>query len=107
MIGVAKHHVRRTLGAAMVLVTFLAGCSKGPNIVPVTGQVTRDGKPVAGLMLNFMPEDGRPSWAITDAEGKYELQYSKSYEGGLAGKHKVFVGYDANPDGSAPTLSEE
>jgi hypothetical protein len=83
------------------------GCSEGPEVVPVTGTVTRNGKPVPGVMINFMPEDGRPSWAITDAEGRYELQYSKSYTGGLVGKHKVFVGYDANPDGSAPALNEE
>jgi hypothetical protein len=71
------------------------------------GTVTRDGKPVPGVMINFMPENGRPSWAITDAEGKYELQYNKNYTGGLVGKHKVFVGYDANPDGSAPVLDAQ
>src|SRR5687768_6312898 len=81
----------------VVGLTGFVGCSEGPDVVPVTGTVTRNGKPVPGVMINFMPEDGRPSWAITDAQGKYELQYSKSYTGGLVGRHKVFVGYDAAP----------
>jgi hypothetical protein len=69
----------------------LAGCSDAPDIATVKGRVTRHGQPVAGLTLNFMPENGRPSWAVTDADGNYELQYSKDYDGALVGTHKVYV----------------
>jgi hypothetical protein len=92
---------------AALLIGLVAGCSDGPDVVPVTGTVTRAGKPVGGLMLNFMPEDGRPSWAITDAEGRYELQYSKSYQGGLIGKHKVFVAYEPDQDGRPRALNRD
>jgi hypothetical protein len=82
---------RKPFACLAVVAALLVGCSDAPDIARVTGHVTRNGQPVAGATLNFMPENGRPSWAVTDAEGKYELHYSKEYEGALVGKHKVFV----------------
>jgi hypothetical protein len=57
----------------------------------VTGTVTRGGQPVDKLMVNFLPEDGRPSIGRTDADGHYSLQYDKDRAGALLGKHKVWV----------------
>jgi hypothetical protein len=98
MIDSACRNLQSVLAALVLLAC--CGCSDGPGIADeVTGRVTRHGQPVAGVTLNFMPENGRPSWAITDAEGRYTLHYSKEYEGGLMGKHKVFVTFrDATPE---------
>jgi hypothetical protein len=54
-----------------------AGCSgNGPALVPVSGQVTLDGKPLVGKTLKFVPEPGTPgqgAGATTNASGEYTL----------------------------------
>lgn len=83
------------LGAAVaVAVMPLAGCGPGgPEVVRVTGTVTYQGQPVPNLFLNFKPEVGRPSWGVTDAEGKYWLHYNRDRDGAVVGKHTVWVQY--------------
>lgn len=78
---------------AMLALVALAGCGKepGPETAPVTGKVTRAGKPVAGATVYFRPESGRPSQGITDAEGMYNLRYTAKEDGARLGKHKVYV----------------
>jgi hypothetical protein len=80
-------------GLFLALVTLaLAGCGQGgPNVVKVTGTVTRAGKPVPKLFLNFYPAEGRPSWGVTDDEGHYELHYERDRDGAVTGTHKVWV----------------
>jgi hypothetical protein len=53
-----------------------AGCGDpdAPEIARVTGTVTRGGKPVPNLVVNFMPAEGRPSWGITDDRGRYVVE---------------------------------
>jgi hypothetical protein len=78
----------------LFLLACVVGCgSDVPEIVPVSGTVTRGGKPVANIFLNFVPATGRPSWGVSDAEGKFSLHYDRDYEGAVTGKHKVFVQY--------------
>ena len=49
-----------------------------------------------GLVVQFRPPDGRPSFGVSDAEGKFQLTYNKYYEGARLGKHRVFVAFDNN-----------
>jgi hypothetical protein len=73
---------------------LLTGCgTDGPAVVPVHGKVTRGGQPVANLHLNFRPDSGRPSWAETDANGEFEVEYSREQKGAKVGHHKVWVQY--------------
>ncbi|WP_146117760.1 MULTISPECIES: carboxypeptidase-like regulatory domain-containing protein [Pirellulaceae] len=68
------------------------GCSKGdmPEIGHVSGTVTLDGKPMEGVQVMFEPVDGaRSSTAMTDAEGKYVLQYNGNTEGTKTGENLV------------------
>src|SRR3954452_22558043 len=76
----------------------LAGCSKGdyPEMAKVTGAVTYKGKPVPNMMVNFMPNSGRPSWGRTDANGKFELVYDADYNGAKVDRHKVYFTPPAN-----------
>lgn len=68
----------------------LAGCG-GPKLVPVTGAVTLDGKPVDGATVTFVSEDGKNSFSgSTDASGKYSLQEGEKV-GALPGSYKVIV----------------
>lgn len=82
---------------AALLCASLAGCGGGPNIVNVTGRVTRGGQPVKDLTLSFEPESGRPSWGLTDADGRFTLHYSRERDGAVVGKHRVYVAYDPQP----------
>jgi hypothetical protein len=68
----------------------LAGCG-GADYLPVSGAVTLDGKPVAGAAVAFVPvEDGPVGNAITDAEGRFDLN-TVNERGVLAGNYRVGV----------------
>lgn len=71
----------------------LAGCSDGPDIVPVKGKMTRAGKPLANFAVTFQPTKGRPSVGYTDKQGNFELTYTLDQKGAVRGKHKVYVQY--------------
>lgn len=81
------------------LLALVAGCGDGTKVVPVSGTVYVDGKPKAGLHVNFQPmatkdniNPGRGSHGITDAEGKYVLKYDGTdREGAVVGKHRVAI----------------
>lgn len=72
------------------LVLCLA-CQRGPKLVPVTGVVLLDGKPVANAAVLFIPPEGRPAEGTTDAEGKFTLQTFQPGDGALVGLHDVTV----------------
>jgi hypothetical protein len=59
--------------------------------VPVSGTLTHKGKPVANAYIDFVPENGRPSWGLTDEEGSFKLNYDREHDGALAGKHQVSI----------------
>jgi hypothetical protein len=96
---------RMTWLAASFMAAFgFGGCGPGgPEIVEIEGTVTHNGKPVPNLRIYFAPTDGRPSWGISDAEGKFVLDYDYDYDGAKVGTHKVWViDEGANVD---PTLA--
>src|SRR4051794_1774566 len=84
--------LHRVLLLGGCLVTAACGCG-GPGLVPVSGTVTRKGKPLAHLRVNFVPEGGRASWGMTDEQGRYALQYERNRDGAFPGNYKVFVRY--------------
>jgi hypothetical protein len=84
--------------ALLLLAALLpfSGCGRA-DVVPVSGTATRGGKPVANIVLWFTPSEGRPSWALTDSEGKFELDYNRENKGAKVGKHRVTVVYEPRP----------
>ncbi|HTN74479.1 MAG TPA: hypothetical protein VL096_04505 [Pirellulaceae bacterium] len=77
---------------SICLTVACIGCARsGPEIVPVVGVATRDGKPLANLYITFEPDEGRTSWATTDSSGNFTLNYSKGRDGARVGRHKVYV----------------
>lgn len=78
------------LGLLLTL-AILSGCSDGPKIVRVAGTVTHNGKPVPSLTIHFIPETGRPSWGLTDENGRFTLEYDNKIQGALVGTHSVWV----------------
>lgn len=101
--------------AAPLLLFALSGCSDGPKIVKVTGTLMYKGKPITNAFLHFEPERGRESWAETDAEGRFKINYDRHQDGAVVGKHKVWVEMrpttpeekEAAMMGKAPPLSKD
>lgn len=76
---------------AVALLAAAAGCG-GSGLPSLTGTVTIDGKPApAGVAIQFSPTaaGGSPSYAQTDADGKYEAQFSFNKTGIQPGEHSV------------------
>ncbi|HEY2252860.1 MAG TPA: carboxypeptidase-like regulatory domain-containing protein [Planctomycetaceae bacterium] len=92
--------------ACLAMVVLIAGCSEAPavgpdvgKLVPVSGKVTLDGKPLAGATVNFMPKasakTGFGATGTTDEAGEYSLEVhignGKTSEGVLPGIYDVTV----------------
>lgn len=75
---------------------FLEGCQGGATPVrvhPVSGTLSVNGQPVSNIIVHFVPGNGRPSTGVTDAGGKFDLQYEKGIRGVVPGEHKVWIEY--------------
>jgi hypothetical protein len=74
-----------------------------PTLVPVSGTVSMDGKPIAGASVEFIPLDPKQpqtaGGATTDQSGKYIAMY-RGNPGLSPGKYKVNVQKAASPDSS-------
>jgi hypothetical protein len=79
--------------SALVFVSLLPGCgSGGPELTGVKGVVTLDGKPVNRAIVTFVPEGGgSPSYGQTDAQGRYELMFTRTKYGAMPGRHNVEI----------------
>jgi len=78
----------------------LTGCGgSGPELVPVEGTVTLDGRPLANKSLTFTPIDdtsGHGAGGFSDAEGKFTLTAvvpgaTRDYQGIPPGRYRVTV----------------
>jgi hypothetical protein len=111
--------------AAILCLLLALGCGGGEkkpefvgDLVPVTGTVTLDGKPVAGATVQFLlPQQatkGEMAEGVTDASGKYELQTliarasAQERKGALPGDYTVRISRITLKDGSPlpPGISE-
>ena len=70
----------------------IAGCGSD-NMAAVRGQVTLNGQPLPGALVEFQPASpgGSPSSGTTDAEGRYELMYTFERAGAAPGEHIVSI----------------
>jgi hypothetical protein len=83
--------VWKLAAAACLGCLTLLGCSRGgPQIVPIEGTITHKGQPVPNVRIYFAP-DGRPSWAISDANGHFKLNYDADHDGAKVGTHQVWI----------------
>ncbi len=88
MENVMKNYMRYVF---LWLAIAATGCQRGPELAEVTGRVALDNAPLANVRVTFTPLDGPQSFAITDADGRYELMYSEGRKGAVIGSHKVSV----------------
>ena len=74
-----------------VLLICLPGCDSGPKLGRVSGTITINGEPVEQATITFTPADGQSSFARTDANGFYELQFSGGKQGALLGENYISI----------------
>ena len=87
-----QQSIRWKAGTFAVLVALLSGCGGDLKVAPVTGTVTLDGKPLERASVLFQPEKGgRPSFGVTDANGKFTLAYSMNEQGAEVGSATVKI----------------
>ena len=85
-----------------VVLSVHSGCgyrSSDIDLADVSGTVTLDGKPLANVLLTFVPDTGRSSFGTTDAAGFYQLKYTGDTDGAVLGEHKVVIESLAAVDG--------
>lgn len=96
-------------GFGAVLLSIAAGCGGGggpapPPLVPVSGTVTLDGKPLANASVTFLPVGGtrgaRSPYGFTGADGRYELVFDNEHKGAPEGEFEVLCNKWVMPDGS-------
>lgn len=58
----------------------------------VSGTVTMDGERLPDAEVVFLPLDGqRVAMGRTDSRGRYELMYSSTVDGAMAGRYRVTI----------------
>jgi hypothetical protein len=101
---------------AILLASFavgLVGCSEttSTSLIPVTGNVTMDGKPLAGASITFTGIGSTPGLGgvgVTDDAGNFEVSHFRAGKGLDAGDYKVMISKLVMSDGApipAGTLS--
>lgn len=75
--------------ASVGFVFWQVGCGQsGPKLVPVSGQITMGGKPVANVAVFFIgPDKKTVGVGRTDSEGRFRLQ-----NGAMPGDNQVYFG---------------
>ncbi|HWL08498.1 MAG TPA: carboxypeptidase-like regulatory domain-containing protein [Planctomicrobium sp.] len=91
------------LTVILMSASLFSGCfgSPGdqPEIGPVTGTITLDGKPLPWAKIYFDPvSGGRTSTAVSDDNGDYDLEYNLTNKGAKVGKNSVRVITQWDPD---------
>ena len=87
-------HVRSDVvaWASLILALFLTGCgSDGPERGRVKGKITLNGEPLEDADVEFQPDEGSPSYGMTDDRGRYDLMYTRDKRGAMIGEHTVRI----------------
>ena len=80
-----------------IVLLITCGCGKDVELGSVSGVVTKGGKPLDQIYVQFMPdpesaeENASSSTAITDEQGRFSLSYGRSGKrsGAVIGRHLV------------------
>ncbi|HBJ33760.1 MAG TPA: hypothetical protein DDZ51_03145 [Planctomycetaceae bacterium] len=84
---------------------LLTGCEADTigEVVPAAGNVTLDGKPIAGVSISLVPQEGvkgRGGYGTTGEDGSFTLQADIDVMGVPAGNYRVMLQKYTMPDGS-------
>lgn len=89
---------------------FAVGCGGDLKVAPVSGTVTLDGSPLERASVLFEPDKGRPSFGVTDGQGRYTLNYSMNERGAEVGACTVKIStavQSEEDEGKAPKKGQD
>jgi len=97
-----------------MILALIAGCghTSGVPLANVSGRATFYGRPVP-IEIIFQPETddrqlaGRPSVAVTDADGYYTLGFTQEEQGAVIGRQRVTLKVLPFADGGEPATMTE
>jgi hypothetical protein len=101
----------RLLAGFALLAALAVGCNRGPKFAEVEGTVRMNGKPLANVRVEFLPDPekgtkGPPASGVTDANGRYELKLDDQRPGAVVGHNRVLLHdlapYENLPPGRLP-----
>ena len=100
--------------AAILLVTFMAGCG-GPDwqvaTYPASGSVFINGKPAEGAVVELHAVGEQPDarnsrpWAIVQSDGNYSLSTYEKQDGAPSGSYAITLRWP--PSANEPTLDDQ
>ena len=103
----SKHRVMVAVWLPAIAVVVFSALSSGcqnrvagtPDLAPVTGTVTLDGKPTDRAIVSFEGPGNKSSFGNTDSTGRYELNYIRQSKGAPLGANvvKITTRLDAPP----------
>ena len=97
----------RVAGFLLVLATTV-GCNRGPKMVPVTGTVRLNGRPLEFGVITFQPPAGQPAQGDIQTDGTFTLSTYKLNDGAIVGKHKVRIAcYETQRPGTVKGPGEQ
>jgi hypothetical protein len=100
--------MRIPLWLTTTLLIAAAGCGQGgntltiPELVPISGKVLLDGKPLAAAQVFFLPKGttgGQMCYASTGDDGSFALKYVNGAEGCPKGEFVMQISKLLTPDG--------
>jgi hypothetical protein len=88
-----KYCFPRALLFLNVLILLLGelGCNRGPQVAPIEGKVTYNGKPLTFGSVMLQPRQGQPAVAEIQSDGSFRLSTMKPNDGAIVGIHKIRV----------------
>jgi hypothetical protein len=107
--------VLRSVLVCGALFVTLCGCGSEGKVAPVSGVVTLNGKPTAGIAVTFQPivsegknVTGLTAVGVTGSDGRYTVKLvGTETRGATVGKNQVrFTGHVEYADNSEETLNK-
>jgi hypothetical protein len=75
---------------ALLVATLVVGCGEGSKLLPASGTVTYQGKPLEGALVSFLGPGNVLGSGTTDAAGKYTIT-TLGKSGATPGKNQVAI----------------
>src|SRR3954465_12776818 len=92
----------------LLMLVILAGCNRGPKMVPVTGKVIYNGRPLEFGVVMFQPPSGQPAQGQIQPDGTFNLSTYRLNDGAVVAKHKVRIAcYESMRPGFAKGPGEQ
>jgi hypothetical protein len=85
--------ILRTIVFSACILSFVAGCHRGPARGNASGTVTLDGEPLEGVIVVFHPDEHQAPLArgTSGAGGEFILEAEDGGKGVVVGRYRVVV----------------